>query len=243
VFELVSNVYERNSVEIIQKSTKLYKALQIDLQVENAFPQDVIFNIQVQYDRNQKDATKKKDGKAAPAAGKGKKDDKTVAKKETSSVPEPYFCKMESIKIRKGNQVTLPILFLPFELGIHKANIIFTDENVGEVQYTIIGKSELPEILDTFTGDCNSEEPFSFRKVINFKNDKLEQARNQIAEQSKKVTAKMGQIDDKERGKTSVLSNPIQPESQKMFEIEISNPFFTGPTSIMLADLTAPKTQ
>lgn len=27
VFELVSNVYERNSVEIIQKSTKLYKAL------------------------------------------------------------------------------------------------------------------------------------------------------------------------------------------------------------------------
>lgn len=27
VFELVSNVYERNSVDIIQKSTKLYKAL------------------------------------------------------------------------------------------------------------------------------------------------------------------------------------------------------------------------
>jgi len=47
VFELVSNVYERNSVEIIQKSTKLYKALQIDLQVENAFSQDVVFNIQI----------------------------------------------------------------------------------------------------------------------------------------------------------------------------------------------------
>lgn len=122
-------------------------------------------------------------------------------KKDQSGIPEPYFCKMESIKIRKGNQVTLPILFLPFELGIHKANIIFTDENVGEVQYTIIGKSELPEILDTFTGDCNSEEPFSFKKVINYKNDKLEQARNQIAEQSKKVTSKMSQIEDKERGK------------------------------------------
>lgn len=45
VFELVSNVYERNSVEIIQKSTKLYKALQIDLSVENGFPQDVLFNV------------------------------------------------------------------------------------------------------------------------------------------------------------------------------------------------------
>jgi hypothetical protein len=102
--------------------------------------------------------------------------------------------------------VTLPILFLPFELGIHKANIIFTDENVGEVQYTIIGKAELPEILDTFTGDCNSEELFHFNKVLNFKNDKLEQARNQIAEQSKKVTSKASQMEDKERAKASAMN-------------------------------------
>ena len=52
VFELVSNVYERNSVEIIQKSTKLYKALQIDLQVDNAFNKEVLFNISVRYERN-----------------------------------------------------------------------------------------------------------------------------------------------------------------------------------------------
>ena len=38
VFELVSNVYERNSVDIIPKNTKLYKPLQIDLAVENGFP-------------------------------------------------------------------------------------------------------------------------------------------------------------------------------------------------------------
>jgi len=100
------------------------------------------------------------------------------------------------VKIRKGAQVTVPILFLPFELGIHKAHIIFTDENVGEVQYTIIGKSELPEILDTFSGDCNAEEPFTFKKLLNFKNDKLEQARNQIHEQSKKSNPKSKAIDD-----------------------------------------------
>jgi len=52
VFELVSNVYERNSVDIIQKSTKLYKALQIDLSVENAFHSDVLFNITIQYEKN-----------------------------------------------------------------------------------------------------------------------------------------------------------------------------------------------
>lgn len=45
VFELVSNVYERNSVDTINKSTKLYKASQIDIELHNPFPQDVIFNV------------------------------------------------------------------------------------------------------------------------------------------------------------------------------------------------------
>ena len=100
--------------------------------------------------------------------------------------PDPFYCKLEHVKIRKGAQALIPIFFLPFELGIHKCHVIFTDELVGEVQYTIVGKAELPEILDTFTGDCNSEEPFSFKKVLNFKNDRLEQAKNQIAEKEKK---------------------------------------------------------
>jgi hypothetical protein len=69
VFELVSNVYERNSVEIIQKSTKLYKALQIDLQVDNAFNKEVLFNISVQYERN----GVVKGGKGAQNQGKDKK--------------------------------------------------------------------------------------------------------------------------------------------------------------------------
>ena len=69
VFELVSNVYERNSVDIIQKSTKLYKPLQIDLQVDNAFNKEVLFNISVQYERN----GVIKGGKGGAAQGKDKK--------------------------------------------------------------------------------------------------------------------------------------------------------------------------
>ena len=82
------------------------------------------------------------------------------------------------MKVRKNQTVNVPVLFLPFELGVHKCHVVFTDEAVGELQYTIIGKAELPEILETFAADCNSEESYSFKKVLNFKNDKLEQARN-----------------------------------------------------------------
>jgi hypothetical protein len=37
VFELVSNVYERNSVDTLTKSTKLYKSAQIDIDLHNPF--------------------------------------------------------------------------------------------------------------------------------------------------------------------------------------------------------------
>ena len=80
--------------------------------------------------------------------------------------------------------MNVPILFLPFELGVHKCFVVFTDENVGELQYTIIGKAELPEIMDQFQENCNAEETFLIKKILNFKNDKLEQAKNQVMDKN-----------------------------------------------------------
>lgn len=68
VFELFSNVYERNSVDTINKSTKLYKASQIDIELHNPFPQDVIFNVQIVYEKN---LPVKKGKKEAAAGAKG----------------------------------------------------------------------------------------------------------------------------------------------------------------------------
>jgi hypothetical protein len=185
VFELVSNVYERNSVDTINKSTKLYKPAQIDIELHNPFPQDVIFQVQIAYEKNAKPNKGKKDKDNKTNSSRDKPaDGKDKAKKDQVNVPEPYTCKLEQVKVRKNQTVNVPVLFLPFELGVHKCNVVFTDESIGELQYTIIGKAELPEILDTFTGDCNSEESFNFKKVLGFKNEKLEQARNQIMDKA-----------------------------------------------------------
>ena len=186
VFELVSNVYERNSVDTINKSTKLYKASQIDIELHNPFPQDVMFNVAIVYEKTQKAQKPKKDAKDARGAAAKLKEtnDQKDSKAKPPLAPEPYSCKLEVIKVRKNQTVNVPVLFLPFELGVHKCHVVFTDEAVGELQYTIIGKAELPEILDTFQGDCNSDESFCFKKVLNFKNDKLEQAKNQIMDKA-----------------------------------------------------------
>jgi len=45
VFELMSNVYERNSVDVKQVTTKLYKAATIELPIDNAFEKEVLFNV------------------------------------------------------------------------------------------------------------------------------------------------------------------------------------------------------
>jgi len=161
--------------------------------------------------------------------------------------PEPFFCKQDQVKIRRNAQAPIPVIFLPFELGIHKCHVIFTDENVGEVQYTIVGKAELPEILDTFTGDCNSEEPFCFKKTLNFKNDRLVQAQQQMAEKEKKDGKAKGGRDqpvsgDRDEAK-KVPAKGAQDMPSKLFEIEISNPFFTGPQTITLFDPTVQQKQ
>jgi len=199
VFELISNVYERNSIEKVEKSTKLYKAAQIDLEVHNPFPSDVIFQVLINYDKpkqttaNGGAAQGKKGAPAASAAPADKKltQDSKASVGPTNGVqtnkyglPEPFTCKLETVKIRKNQTVNVPLLFLPFELGVHKCFVVFVDENVGELQYTIIGKAELPEVMDSFTENCNAEETFVIRKALNFKNEKLEQAKNQVLDKA-----------------------------------------------------------
>jgi hypothetical protein len=149
--------------------------------------------------------------------------------------PDPYTCKQETVKVRKGLSANVPLLFLPFELGVHKCHVVFTDEAVGELQYTVIGKAELPETLEAFPADCNSEEAYSFKKVLSFRNEKLEQARNQImdkAAQQRQKELQAQQLADAKSGK------PVAVES-KYFEIEVSNPFFSGPSSLTLVDTQA----
>ena len=69
VFQLVSNVHSRNSVQEIPKTTKLYNPLTIDLDVLNPFGQELTFNIQIIHER----VTKEKEGKKRNLGGGGDK--------------------------------------------------------------------------------------------------------------------------------------------------------------------------
>jgi hypothetical protein len=117
VFELVSNVHSRNSVQEIPKTTKLYNPLTIDLDVLNPFGQELTFHIQIIHEKVNKDkktAKKKNVGVADKLKKKGPADSKE------QHVPDPFYCKNETVRIKKNGSNIVPITFLPFELGVHK---------------------------------------------------------------------------------------------------------------------------
>jgi hypothetical protein len=97
VFELVSNVYERNSIEKIEKTTKLYKGAQIDVELHNPFPTDVLFTIQILQDKPGAKGTKKPNDKAS-----SKKGSEVGSKAGGKPLPDPFSCKLETIKVRKN---------------------------------------------------------------------------------------------------------------------------------------------
>ena len=59
VFELVSNVYERNSIDKIERETKLYKSVPIDIELYNPFDRNVDFHVQIIYEKAGRNQPKK----------------------------------------------------------------------------------------------------------------------------------------------------------------------------------------
>mmetsp|Transcript_43633 Transcript_43633/g.42153 ORF Transcript_43633/g.42153 Transcript_43633/m.42153 type:complete len:145 (+) Transcript_43633:466-900(+) len=139
---------------------------------------------------------------------------------------------MESIRARKNQIINVPIVFLPFELGVHKCYVVFSDDNVGELQYTIIGKAGPPEISETFSEKCECEETYVFKHPLSFKNDKLEGAKAAILDKATLAKQRELQATQNNEGKGGKILGP----DQKYFEVEISAGIFSAPTNIILND-------
>ena len=219
VFELISNVHSRNSVQEIPKTTKLYNPLTIDLDVLNPFGQDLVFNIQIIHEKVNKDKVPKKNKQ-----GIGKDKKKAVADTPINRMPEPFHCKLETIRIKKNGSNIVPVTFLPFELGVHKCYVVFSDENVGEMQYTIIGNTELPDPFDSRRDKCNADETYPLDISIPPKNVQLEKAKTLAIDRTQG-----------HKGRDSTGSKQQNPDTQ-YFEVEISNPYYSGPSNMTVHD-------
>lgn len=71
------------------------------------------------------------------------------------------------------------VIFCPLTMETHKCYLVFTDPNVGEFQYEIVGSVEQPNLLGTLPPDKTLyvDTNYTANLAIPFKNDHMIRAR------------------------------------------------------------------
>jgi hypothetical protein len=230
VFNLRSDIQSRQALRTITVECPTYQPLDVPLEIPNPFDKDCSFVIRMEQACI-----------ARPEVGGGKADNPFGAAPPTKKSGLPprapkekekkrprhmmeFFCGKNQLKIRKGQTMTLPVHFLPFNEGTYRAQIIFLDEDAGEFLYEVIGKALLALPLEdlSFTADlekgrvdkdlCVPTENAALKKAKHIAIDRLHgKGKAKAKEDAKKEDHKM--------------------REERLFKIEINSPFFSSQNS------------
>lgn len=109
------------------------------------------FTITIINERIEKEEDSRKRNRPPGAKKQLKKKDQNSkqnnAKDNILTLIPPFFCAKDKIRLKKGESGALTMIFMPFFLETYRCKIIFTDKDVGEFQYEIIGETTLPDII------------------------------------------------------------------------------------------------
>ncbi len=232
VFRLESQVTSRISAQVYSQNTdsNLYEPREIPLEVPNNFAKNARFSIELKYD-------KKKPAESAPKKKRGRKDRGGAAAEPTEElskfVPDPFFCKQDTLAVNKSQTQTLNVIFLPFELGVHRCLVILVDNDVGELQLEIIANSRLPAPqADPIVKTLPTESRTIIELPIPLRNLKMEYARSLLQSQCIK--------ERKEREKMNWENYKRLMQDQQQLEVKITDTSgaFKVPSMITVADKT-----
>ena len=230
VYNLVSNITGRRSLEYKIISTNLYSQFAYKLLVKMPFPnQKGEFEVHLEQ-KKKFTVQKKKVGRAATKGNsnellykvfmlKGEEDGKAIVK----------FNNPEGIA-----EVT--IYYLPVELDTYECNVIFLKENVGEFQYTIEGRVErpMPKKAETIEETCNVDEMKEFYLEINLENSYLRNAVDMLKPMEKAMIG----------GKPAtmkMIAQKLIPSMDKMtFSVESNKSFYIVPGTIFPGSVPDP---
>ena len=187
VFDLNSKVLGRHSAQRVEVShVKIYEYASVEIQVANPYPNDVEFRIEMEYLEAFQDPGPKFD---KIRKGKGSEGKSLIeALKESGSMGSripAFFLSQEKIRIRRKNVTKLKLLYAPATFEIHRCNLIFSDENIGEMQYEIIGIPQLPNITDTIKIVTNIDSSSPIELPLSLSNGMIQASYYKLLEISK----------------------------------------------------------
>ena len=117
-----------------------------DVKVENIFGAKADFIVELVHQRIQPEVVEdpKKKKKKPPTKVKSPRDLAVKEDQNGEIYLAPFSTKITTLSIAKGGTSVLPVQFLPFTLETHTCYIIFRDDKVGEMQYTLTRKNRFP---------------------------------------------------------------------------------------------------
>ena len=222
VFVLVSKVTSRKSEKTINLTANLYELKTEEVEVSNNFGKDGDFTLQIVYIERQ----------PPPPLKNAPKPKKSLPVETPLVFPKPFFLKSDRVKIKKNSGNSVSIVFMPFDMEKTEAYLIFTDENAGEMQYTLVGSVLLPKVDKADRVEVKGEmgEPLTINVPVSSRNTLFERAKAEALQRLGGVSR------SKERDSLRDIFKVLSQEDNSTFAVELSSPFFTGPTTLQLAE-------
>ena len=232
VYNLVSNITGRRSIDYKIISTNLYSQFAYKLQVKNPFPKEK-GEYEVFLEQKKKIVQQKKKGGV-----------KSLSSKNTTNelLYRVFMLKGEqdgksTIKfINQDGTSEITIYFLPIELETYECNVIFLKENVGEFQYTIEGRVEKPQAKKTeiIEETCNVDELKDFYIEVNLDNVYLKKALDSLK------PMKDAMINGKPAN-MKMIAQKYSPSSDKLtFAVESNKNYYMVPPTIYPGSIPEP---
>ncbi|EGR27115.1 hypothetical protein IMG5_201370 [Ichthyophthirius multifiliis] len=148
VFDLKSQITSRVSEKILEFQSYLYEVEEIQIPITNKYDNDGKFQViimQVKPQEEQQENYKKKRQKQQKEKPKQQQEQKN----QQEEIFPSFFCRQyisKKMNISKGSTINLSLVTIPLVMKTQRCFIIFKDPDLGEFQYEIIVKVNLPLI-------------------------------------------------------------------------------------------------
>ena len=231
VFDLVSKVTGRKSEITEVFESKLYELKNRDIKVENIFGAKADFQIELIHQKPPADEKQnlKKNRKRSQSRGKFESNPEPPEEQKMDLTFEPFSCRLTTLTVGKGGTVSLPISFLPFTMDEHTCYIVFRDDRVGEMQYTLKGKVNLPPVIEVpAPSTFYLESEMNFNVTIQVNNPHLINARRVHLERLPPAL----KLRDHEREKA--IKHYERSQESLTFIIESQTQYITTPPQIVI---------
>lgn len=239
VFLLKSNITSRTAVELHEMNSSVYNAENLEIAFRNPFNDDCTFQVMLLPVDEPTPANPL--GKSTSSKKKGKKKGDFNLKTPAEELfPTAFWCKTDKLKVRAGAVARLPIQFLPLRCGSYRTQIVFLDENIGELMHELIGESGLPETHETIKWTLIGKQSVAREIVVPFQNQFLERARQATLDRVSSLSRKQ---------REALKAAPTEPGAPRRmqvlkadlikdntaYSVSSSSPFFIVPPSVMIS--------